>query len=52
MSSLDSWLEENGLGDVQSQLTELGVTELADLQFVTGPDLAAAGIPVIKARRL
>ena len=52
MPSLDCWLEANGLADFKGQLTELGVTELADLQFVTGPDLAAAGIPVIKARRL
>merc|ERR1712166_1551877 len=48
---LETWLSQNGFGDYTAKITELGCTEVADLEFIPLQDLEQIGIKGPRARR-
>ena len=51
-ADLAAYLEERGVASELERLSEIGVQEAVDLQFIYLEDLVEAGIPEVSARRI
>ncbi|CAE7263274.1 GIP, partial [Symbiodinium necroappetens] len=51
-ADLATYLEERGVASELERLSEIGVQEAVDLQFIYIEDLVEAGIPEVSARRI
>ena len=51
-ADLATYLEERGVASELERLSEIGVQEVVDLQFIYLEDLVEAGVPEVSARRI